>query len=510
MKTLTIFACALLGWLTTAAASEKPNIVYILADDMGYGDVQALNPDGKIKTPHLDAMVEGGMHFTDAHTSSSVCTPTRYGILTGRYNWRTRLKSGVLWGYSSHLIAQDRLTVPKLLKENGYTTHCIGKWHLGMDWAMKPDASDERDRNGDPLEYQIDFTKPITNGPLMVGFDTYFGHSASLDMPPYVYIRDNELTAIPTEVAPKSEFGREGLKEAGLMPEEVLPDLTDEAVDVISKWKEGESHFLYMPLPAPHTPIVPNVEWQGKSGINAYADFCMEVDHIVGRVTQAIADAGLKENTLVIFTADNGCSPRGEIPEMAAKGHHTHLDFRGHKADIYEGGHRVAFIAQWPAKIEPGSRSDQIICTTDLLATCAEIVGASYPDNAGEDSVSILPALIGEDEAPLREAVVHHSINGSFAIRRGDWKLIFCPGSGGWSDPRPGRVDMSGMPENQLYHLGKDRSETNNLVAEHPEIVEELTALMADYVDRGRSTPGENQTNEGDTPFHYRPPVPRK
>ena len=509
MKTLQTLTCAALGWLTTAAAADKPNIVYILADDMGYGDVQALNPEGKIRTPHLDAMVEKGMHFTDAHTSSSVCTPTRYGILTGRYNWRTRLKSGVLWGYSSHLISTDRLTVPKLLKANGYTTHCIGKWHLGMDWAVKPDASAERDKNGDPLENQVDFTKPIKNGPLSVGFDTYFGHSASLDMPPYVYIRDNELTAIPTTQAPKSEFGRAGLKEEGLMPEDVLPDLTDEAVEVISKWKKGEPRFLYMPLPAPHTPIAPNEEWKGKSGINAYADFCMEVDHIVGRVTKAVEDAGLTENTLIIFTADNGCSPRGEIPLMAEHGHKTHLDFRGHKADIYEGGHRVAFIAQWPAKVKAGSWSDQIICTTDLLTTCADIVGADYPDNAGEDSVSILPALTGEDEAPLREAIVHHSINGSFAIRKGDWKLAFCPGSGGWSDPRPGRANMEGLPHNQLYNLAEDRGETNNLVNEKPELVEELTALMADYIERGRSTPGENQENEGNTPFQYQPPAPK-
>ena len=236
----------------------------------------------------------------------------------------------------------------------------------------------------------------------------------------------------------------------------------------------------------------------------------MEVDHIVGRVIKAVEDAGLTENTLIIFTADNGCSPRGEIPLMAEHGHKTHLDFRGHKADIYEGGHRVAFIAQWPAKVKAGSRSDQIICTTDLLTTCADIVGADYPDNAGEDSVSILPALTGEDEAPLREAIVHHSINGSFAIRKGDWKLAFCPGSGGWSDPRPGRANMEGLPHNQLYNLAEDRGETNNLVNEKPELVEELTALMADYIERGRSTPGENQENEGNTPFQYQPPAPKK
>ncbi len=509
-KSLQSLACVLVAWIATAAvsAADQPNIVYILADDMGYGDIQALNPQGKIATPHLDALVAGGMHFTDAHTSSSVCTPTRYGILTGRYNWRSRLKEFVLLGYSSHLISTDRLTVPKLLKENGYATHCVGKWHLGMDWALK-NENPKLDSRGNPAEDEIDFTKPIANGPLSVGFDTFFGISASLDMPPYVYIRDDKTTVVPT-VQTKS-FGRAGLTAEGLTPEDVLPDLADEAASVISKWGKDKPHFLYLPLPAPHTPIAPTDEWKGKSGINSYLDFCMQVDSTVGQVTQAIADAGLTENTLIIFTADNGCSPRGELPLMAEHGHHTHLDFRGHKADIFEGGHRVAFIAQWPEKIKADSQSTQLICTTDLLATCADIVGADYPDNAGEDSVSILPALLGKNKSPLREAVVHHSINGSFAIRKGDWKLSFCPGSGGWSDPRPGRADMTGLPENQLYNLAKDRSETNNLVSDNPEMVEELTKLMADYVDRGRSTPGENQTNDGaETTFQYQAPAPKK
>lgn len=476
----------LAGLLVAAAHAAPPNIVYILADDMGYGDVTALNPDSKIKTPHLDQLAGEGMVLTDAHSSSSVCTPTRYGLLTGRYNWRSRMKKGVLMGYSPRLIEPDRITVADLLRKQGYHTTCVGKWHLGMDW---PEGEDR-------------FTKPIKNGPTAVGFDHFWGISASLDMPPYVYINDSLPVAVPSVTT--GAFGRRGLAAEGLDPSDVLPDLTDHAVEVIRERattaRNGTPFFLYFPLPAPHTPIAPTDEWKGKSGLNKYGDFVMQVDSTVGRITQALKDHGLQDDTLIVFTADNGCSPAAKIPEMHAKGHYPNHHFRGHKADIFEGGHRVPFIVRWPGKVKAGSSSDQLTCLTDLMATCADITGAKLPPNAGEDSVSILPALLGKAAEPLREAVVHHSINGSFAIRSGKWKLIFCPGSGGWSAPRPGKAGQ-GLPSQQLYNLEEDIRETTNLEAAHPEVVTRLTKLMEQYVDKGRSTPGPKQANTGATDF---------
>ena len=280
------------------------------------------------------------MIFTDAHSGSSVCTPTRYALLTGRYNWRSRLKKGVLMGYSPRLIEPDRMTVADLLRKQGYHTSCVGKWHLGMDW---PEGGNR-------------FTTPIMNGPTAVGFDHFRGISASLDMPPYVYINDDLPMTVPTVTT--GAFGRKGLAAEGLDPSDVLPDLTDHAVGVIQQQaaaaKEGRPFFLYFPLPAPHTPIAPTKEWIGKSGLNKYGDFVMQVDATVGRIMQALKDHGVRDNTLIIFTADNGCSPAAGIPDMQAKGHYPNHHFRGHKADIFEGGHRVPFIVRWPGKVKPG------------------------------------------------------------------------------------------------------------------------------------------------------------
>ena len=484
-------------WWGTAQASKLPNIVFILADDMGYGDVRALNAECKIKTPNLDRLASAGMIFTDAHSSSSVCTPTRYGILTGRYNWRSRLKAGVLYGYDRRLIEPGRLTVGELLQDHGYHTACIGKWHLGWDWPLHDGGPADGDRDAS----RINFSKPITNGPLSVGFDDFFGIAASLDMPPYVYVRNNRCTAIPSASIDKREFGRAGWAVPGLKAEQVLPDLTAEATAYISR-RGGESRnrqpfFLYFPLPAPHTPIAPTADWLGQSGINKYCDFVMQVDDTVGQVMRALDQAGVADNTLVIFTADNGCSPAANIRQMHDRGHRPNHHFRGHKADIFDGGHRVPFIARWPARVPAGATTNQVICLTDLMATCAEITNTVLPADAGEDSVSFLPALQGTATKPLRDAIVHHSIRGAFSIRRGKWKLELCPGSGGWSHPRPDSKAAGQLPPVQLYDMDQDVSETSNLQAEHPEVVHELTTLLQSYVDRGRSTPGEVQANTG-------------
>lgn len=493
--------------------SRKPNVVYILADDMGYGDLSCLNARSKIRTPHLDRLRSGGMAFTDGHSTSAVCTPSRYGILTGRYNWRSALKSGVTWGYSSALIEPDRLTVPEMLRREGYRTACFGKWHLGWEWKKLSggggnggagDGADSAreenrtfsDRSDDQTD--VDFSEPIGEGPTTRGFDHFYGIAASLDMPPYVYVEDDRPTAEPDRVTGDRgmAFWREGPTAPDFVHEEVLPNLTERVVRFIQAEKDNP-FFVYFPLPAPHTPILPTADFVGKSKTNAYGDFCLQVDWTVGHVLDALDEAGVADDTIVVFTADNGCSPRADFTHLAALGHHPSYHFRGHKADIYEGGHRIPLLVRWPAGIQAGSTCDETVCLVDLMATMAEIVGIDLPDDAGEDSVSNVPAWSGAElSTPLREATVHSSVNGSFSIRKGRWKLEFCPGSGGWSYPKPGD-EPEGSPDLQLYDLEADVSERVNVVTERPEVVGELTALLAKYVKDGRSTPGQPQANTG-------------
>jgi arylsulfatase A-like enzyme len=467
---------------------KRPNIVYILADDMGYGDVSCLNENSKICTESIDKVAAGGMIFRDAHASSAVCTPSRYSILTGRYNWRSQLKKGVLFGYSQPIIPPGRMTVASLLKDNGYTTGCIGKWHLGWTWPKKSTSEED-----------VDFEKPILDGPTTAGFDSFFGISASLDMPPYVYIENDKVTATPDSIVPESKgkmFWREGPIAPDFKHEDVLPTLTEKAIGFIEeKAQEDNPFFLYLPLPAPHTPILPSPEFQGKSGTNEYGDFCLQVDAIVGRICNTLDQLGLTEDTILIFTSDNGCSPRADYNELAYVGHNPSYVFRGHKADIYEGGHRIPLVVRWPSEIASGSARDETVCLADLLATCAGILDVSLPDNAGEDSASNLGVWRGEPfDRSVREATVHHSMDGSFSIRKGKWKLEMCKGSGGWSYPRPDS-DYFGLPPIQLYDLDADIGECWNVYEKHPVIVEELKSLLTQYVNNGRSTPGAKQDN---------------
>lgn len=505
-------ACWLLAMVQAEEARAgqqpgQPNIVYILCDDLGYGDVRCLNPQGKIPTPAFDRIAREGMVFTDAHSGSAVCTPTRYGVLTGRYAWRSKLQRGVLGGLSPRLIEPERMTVASLLKQHGYHTACVGKWHLGMDWVRQPGKQvNELSIESRDQVWNVDFSKPITNGPNAVGFDYYYGISASLDMVPYTFIENSAVTKLPTEDKAFAMTGnrpggksRQGPAAPGFDVDQVLPRLTEKAVAYIAERaphaRDGQPFFLYLPFASPHTPIAPTEPWQGKSGLNPYADFVMQTDWAIGQVLEALEQHGLADNTLVIATSDNGCSPQARMEELKEKGHHPSGIYRGHKADIYEGGHRVPFVVRWPAKVKPGQRCDQTVCLTDLMATAAQIVGAKLPDDAGEDSVSLLPALLGQADRPLREATVHHSINGSFAIRQGKWKLALCPGSGGWSFPRPGRDSSKELPALQLFDLEADPGEEINLYEKHPDVVQRLTALMEKYVDQGRSTPGNPQSN---------------
>ncbi len=466
----------------SATAAEKPNILYLLADDLGYGDVQALNPArGKIKTPHLDRLAAQGMTFTDSHSGSSVCTPTRYGLLTGRYAWRTHLQQGVLDGTDNPpLIAEDRLTVPALLKQHGYTTAAIGKWHLGFlserpATAPAPAAK----KKGNMGENGLPVGTRIIGGPITRGFDYFWGCSNARTMSGLIE-QDRVIENLP--------------------PIEMLPRLERQAVNYIADHaaaaKAGQPFFLYVPLTSPHTPILPTPEWQGSSGLGAYGDFVMQTDAVVGKILAALDQHGLAANTLVIFTSDNGCSPQAGTPELEKLGHFASAQFRGYKADIWDGGHRVPFFARWPGKIPAGRRSDHLICHTDLMATCAELLGAKLPAGAGVDSVSMLPALLGTARAPARESIVHHSINGIFSIRAGFWKLEFCPGSGGWAAPLDAAARKNGLPEIQLYDLSRDISETKNLHAENPAVVARLTALLTRTIAEGRSTPGPRQAND--------------
>jgi len=465
---------------------KHPNIIYVLADDLGIGDVNTFNPDGKILTPHLDQLAKEGMKFTDAHTSSSVCTPTRYGILTGRYNWRSTLKAGVLWGRSKALIPKERETAASLLKKADYHTAFIGKWHLGWNWNM-----DENE--------VIDFSKPVLHNPNDVGFDYAYGHAASLDIPPYVYVENGNVTAIPTEKTENKDyqgFWRDGFTAPDFVHEEVTPHFFEKSYTYIKEQAQTENpFFLYLALPSPHTPILPVGEWQGKSGLNPYADFVMMVDDYMGKLNQAVKDAGIEDNTIIIFTSDNGCSPRAKFEELGEKGHDPSYVYRGHKADIYEGGHRVPFIVKWPQTIKGDTESNATICTTDFLATCAAITQLPLADNAGEDSYNMMP-LFEQNSGFERTSTIHHSVDGEFAIRQGNWKLIMCPGSGGWSYPRKKDLENLDIPSYQLFNLKDDPTEESNLIEANESKAKELQALLEEIIQNGRSTAGPSQQND--------------
>jgi arylsulfatase A len=496
------------------ANNQRPNIVYILTDDLGYGDVDSQYPLGKIKTPNIDRLAAEGMSFNEAHSSSAVCTPSRYNILTGRYNWRSTLKSGVLGGFSKPLIEDGRLTVAELLRSYGYQTAYIGKWHLGLEWAKLPGATmADMDMGEDETKSAttnrgagsgIDFTKPIGRTPITLGFDSFFGISASLDMPPYTYIENDHVVAQPTI---KNGFltGRDG-KRTGIGPQapgfnavDVLPTLTKRATDYIDSHAAsahaGKPFYLYVAFPTPHTPIAPSIEWLGKSGLNYYADYVMESDDCVGQVLAALDRNGLATNTIVVFTSDNGCAPAADVVYLASHGHDPSAGRRGYKADIYDGGHRIPLIVRWPVSVAADSINTNFVCLGDFMATCAEMLGAKLPDNTAEDSISFLPLLLNQKNPAPRQVLVESSINGSFGIREGQWKLAFCPDSGGWSYPRPGKDSTAGWPKFQLFNCVTDPAEKTNVLAQNPEVVQRLGHLMRDYILNGRSTPGAPQQN---------------
>lgn len=493
---LTMLITALLAFTAAqrgahAFAPAKPNIVIILADDMGYGDVQAINPNSGIPTPHLDKLAAAGMTFTDAHSPSAVCTPTRYGLITGRYCWRSRMKQGVLGGYSPALIDADRTTIAGKLQAHGYHTAVVGKWHLGMNMARnggKVPAEDRWEGDGN-----VDYSKPIEDGPTTRGFDYYFGVSASFDMPPYVWIENDRFVTPPTQVHPGSgfpEYSRRGPHSEDLKFNEALDKLAERATTYIAKRsQEPQPFFLYMPLTGPHKPVVPHPRFIGTTKLGPYGDFVANVDDTVGQVLQAIEDQGIADNTLVIFTSDNG-SFMYRIDDLQATDHvddatiqsyrsdrHTaNGTLRGGKADIYEGGHRVPFFVRWPKQVASGSTCDETICHTDLFATVAEVAGASLKENEAEDSFSFLSLATGGSRTTPRAPVIHHSGGAMFAIRSGKWKLVAGNGSGGRAKPR-GKAFARPY---QLFDLSSDLAEKRNVVHEHQEIAEQLESRLDD------------------------------
>ncbi|MDF1825392.1 MAG: arylsulfatase [Verrucomicrobiales bacterium] len=509
MKPLFIILTCLTVSFAAGLDTSRPNIVIILADDMGWGDPQCYQADSRIPTPGLDRIAAEGMRFTDAHTPSSVCTPTRYTLLTGRYCWRTSLKKGVLDGFGPPLIGENETTLASLLKAAGYRTACVGKWHLGMQWHDKdgnpvPERGAQRFRPGT----DIDFERDITGGPMDVGFDSYFGISASLDMSPYCYLQGRRAETLPTDLheeIPGTIFlnGVSGVKSPDFDIHDVLPRFGDEAVKVITEQKDSEEPlFLYLPLNSPHLPVSPSSSVKGKSEAGDYGDFVWETDHVVGRVLDALDETGIAENTLVLFTSDNGglwhwwefpadddggkipLTPRGQYVKDFS--HQSNAHWRGTKADVYEGGHRVPFLVRWPAVVKAGEVSDALVELTDVFDTVVEITGASADSGtSGMDSFSFQAILKGSSEAS-RPFSVHHGLSGMFALRKGPWKLIEGRGSGGFTRPRSFREipGKPAVPEGQLYDLVNDPQEKVN----QWERQKEQVALMLPLLNAVRET----------------------
>lgn len=476
MRLLLLAALAAFSSAATVAGAERPNVVLILADDLGYGDLGCYNAESGIPTPRLDALATQGVRLTDAHSPSGVCTPTRYGILTGQYCWRTRLKSGVLNGRSPNLIDVERMTIADLLAGAGYRTTCLGKWHLGLG-----------DRQ--PTNY----FEPLTPSPLDHGFDEFFGIPASLDFEPYVYVRGAAAEApdsLQTAASAMRRRGGEGFWRAGgIAPGfqhiDVLPRVTDEATEFIGRQNDDQPFFMYIPLNAPHTPWLPTEPFVGRSEVGPYGDFTTQVDHSVGLILDALAARGFEENTLVIFTSDNGAHWTPEDKQRYP--HRANGPLRGQKSDVWEGGHRVPFLARWPGRIPAAEVSDQLACHVDVAATLAAVLEVDLPRDAAEDSFNLLPALLGkQDYDGARTTLVSHSGSGKFAIRDGDWKLIPQLGSGGFSAPRTAEPTEGG-PLGQLYNLSDDLAEEDNQWLTRPDVVERLQKLLDEQRDAGRT-----------------------
>lgn len=494
LKTLSIGAAAsvLPGMSkTNDTPSTLPNIVLLYADDMGYGDLAVQNPDSKIPTPHLDQLARDGMRFTDAHSSSGICTPSRFALLTGTYHWR---KFHNIVNSFDQPVFDDELTLPALLQGQGYKTACIGKWHLGWDWdAIRLNPKVPEKVGAQPEDF--DWGKPIPGGPTARGFDYYFGDDVP-NFPPYTWIENDRVLETPTEQYKTNPVPKEGAAEGrpgpmapGWRLDEVMPRLTEKAVDWIAAQEGGDRpFFLFFPWTSPHAPIVPAPEFQGKTEAGPYGDFVYQSDWSAGQVLDALDRHGFRENTLVIFTCDNG-PEHYAYDRVRERDHRSMGPLRGLKRDIYEGGHRVPTLMRWPAVIPAGSTCDSLFGQVDLMATIAAIVGYDLPGDAAADSYDMTPLLRGETpQPPIRESHVHNTFADNYAIRQGDWVLIDAR-SGAHSRVPEWFDTLSGYEPNPheqaLYNLREDIAQRKNLIEAYPEKAAALKALLQRLQARG-------------------------
>jgi arylsulfatase A-like enzyme len=494
MKRLLLFLT-----LSSSLFAAQPNIVIILADDLGYGDMHANNPErSKIPTPNMDRLAAEGMRFTDGHSSSGCCSPSRYTLLTGRYHWRTTLQGGIVGEWGKPLIAPDRLTVGKLAQQHGYRTACIGKWHLGSDWPITPEQKMHfsgfvgKAGGGGEVSTTITdahretwkavFSQRIPGGPTERGFNEYFGTDVP-NWPPYCFIEGDRTLGIPSELLPasklvKNQASKQGPALPGWQLEGILPALATRAEKFIKVQSEAKKPFLlYLPLTSPHTPLAVNPEWKGKSGLNNdFADLVMETDAVIGRVLEALKTGGVEKDTFVLFTSDNGCAAYIGVKDMEKQGHFPSGPLRDYKTSVYEGGHRVPFVVKWPGVVNAGSVCKQLVLQADTIATLAEILGTTLPENAGEDSFSLMPLLKGEDR-PIRTNAVNTACGGTPSYREGAWKYV-----------------AQAKPE--LYNLDEDLAESMNVAPLHPDRLKAMQAAFEKLIRAGRSTPGTPQKND--------------
>ena len=477
-------------FVATAVKAQSPNVILILADDLGYGDISAFNPKSQIHTPHIDNLTQDGIIFTDAHSSSALSTPSRYSILTGRYSWRTKLKEGVLNGFSSPLITPDRRTIAQMLSENGYNTACIGKWHLGWDWAYPKNAKNKKD---------VDFSLPIKNGPTDRGFDYFYGIPASLGTAPHVYVENDKVTALPNRTI-GSQKGikliRNGVAGADFEPQDRLPNIIRHGIDYIDKQRNSSKpFFLYLPITAPHTPVLPADKYKGQTIIGDYGDFVVMIDDMVHQIVETLKKNKQLENTIIIFTSDNGCAPYIGVQEMEKQGHYPSYIFRGYKNDIYEGGHRIPLIISWKGKFTKATNSS-LVSLTDFYATFAQMVNHRLKNEEAVDSYSIWP-ILSKKGTSARKDLIYESGKGYLSLRTPQLKLIFHGGSGGWGYPNK-PADLAKLPNMQLFELDRDPSEKKNIInnKRYKKEVARMTQTIKKYVEEGRSTPGKRTTND--------------
>ncbi|WP_162418706.1 sulfatase family protein [Cyclobacterium roseum] len=486
--------------------ANPSNIVIIFADDMGYGDIKGLNPLSKIETPALDEMVAEGITFSNAHASASVCTPSRFGLLTGEYAFRTPAAARGIGGFAPPVMDKNQLSMAAFLRNAGYQTGIVGKWHLGLEWVTKDGKPAVLD--AETGHSNVDYRQPIGAGPNDFGFDYSFIHPASLDIPPYVFLENHRVldpgVILTTEVYPtrkentefswdkkhsndqavyweKGVWWRQGEMAPTFRVADCLDEITGQGLAFIERQSAAKPFFLYLPLTGPHTPWLPSEEHKGKSGAGLYGDFVMDIDQVVASIKEQLQAQGLLENTLLVFASDNGAYWPEE--EILLYGHDSNRGVRGQKGDVWDGGHRIPLIISWPEGIQEPAAYSGLVSLTDLFATVAGLLDQSIPEGAAMDSYSFLPVLQGDTGFVSRTEMVHHSSSGMFAIRTPEWKYIDGLGSGGFSYPNRLQPEKGG-PKGQLYRIREDPEEKDNLYSNYPRVVEQLKSQLEGVVNR--------------------------